>query len=82
MPAGGGVRLLTVGTLPPEAREILGLRWTRTDELAVRAIGEAARRTWPFVLHRFRYHPRALAGFRREAAASRASAGGREPIAA
>ena len=56
--AGGRLnRLLTVGTLPPAARDKLGLRWTAADERALRAVGRtlgAVNRRLP---ERLRYMP-------------------------
>jgi uncharacterized protein (DUF2236 family) len=73
-PGSHGWRWLTIGLLPPEAREILGCTWTKGDELALRALGRAIGESWKFVPGRLRYHPRARAGFEREAASQRVAA--------
>jgi uncharacterized protein (DUF2236 family) len=56
--AGGELnRLVTVGTLPPAARDKLGLTWTRTDELELRAAGAVAGRLNAALPERLRYMP-------------------------
>jgi len=50
-------RLVTVGTLPPAARDKLGLTWTRTDELELRAFGKLAGRVNAALPERLRYLP-------------------------
>jgi uncharacterized protein (DUF2236 family) len=49
--------LITVGTLPPAARDKLGLRWTRSDELELRAVGRAAGRLNAALPERLKYMP-------------------------
>jgi uncharacterized protein (DUF2236 family) len=48
---------VTVGTLPPKAREILGLVWTDRDERALRLLGFAVARLLPVLPERLRYLP-------------------------
>jgi uncharacterized protein (DUF2236 family) len=49
--------LITVGTLPPAARDKLGLRWTRSDELELRAVGRLAGRLNAALPERLKYMP-------------------------
>jgi|HigsolmetaAR202D_1030399.scaffolds.fasta_scaffold20294_2 uncharacterized protein (DUF2236 family) len=53
------------GTLPPRARELLGLTWSERDERLLRALGAAVRTGWRFVPRPLRYMPRARAGILR-----------------
>lgn len=48
---------VTVGTLPPKAREILGLTWTARDEKALRRLGFVVGRLVPLLPERLRYLP-------------------------
>lgn len=48
---------VTVGTLPPKAREILGLTWTDRDERVLRALGAVVGRLLPLLPERLRYFP-------------------------
>jgi uncharacterized protein (DUF2236 family) len=48
---------VTVGTLPPKAREILGLMWTNRDERALRLLGFTVARLLPMLPERLRYLP-------------------------
>ena len=48
---------VTVGTLPPKARRILGLRWTNRDERVLRALGFVVGRLLPLLPERLRYLP-------------------------
>jgi uncharacterized protein (DUF2236 family) len=50
-------RLVTVGTLPPAARDKLGLSWTRAQERRLRMAGQAIGRTTPLLPERVRYMP-------------------------
>ncbi|MEO3783796.1 oxygenase MpaB family protein [Actinocorallia sp. B10E7] len=50
-------RLIITGTLPPVAREKLGLTWTAADERKLRVIGRTIARTTPFLPERVRYMP-------------------------
>jgi uncharacterized protein (DUF2236 family) len=56
-PLGYVQHLATVGTLPPAAREKLGLRWTRSQELQLRALGRFVGFTVPLLPERLRYFP-------------------------
>jgi uncharacterized protein (DUF2236 family) len=55
------------GTLPPAARETLGLSWSRADELALRGLMTWLRASWPLVPEPLRWHPRAWKAVRRAA---------------
>jgi uncharacterized protein (DUF2236 family) len=48
-PAAHGGRLGTIGMMPPLLRCKLGLRWTRGQQLELRAIGAASRRSGPLL---------------------------------
>lgn len=48
---------VTVGTLPPKAREILELPWTARDEKRLRLLGFAVGRLVPLLPERLRYFP-------------------------
>lgn len=48
---------VTVGTLPPRAREILGLPWTPRDERRLRLLGRAVALTMAVLPERLRYFP-------------------------
>ncbi|MEU4821332.1 oxygenase MpaB family protein [Actinomadura citrea] len=50
-------RLITVGTLPAEARDRLGLRWTAADERRLRLVGQVIGRGTPLLPERVRYMP-------------------------
>jgi uncharacterized protein (DUF2236 family) len=56
---------LSVGTLPPVTREMIGEGWTARDERLFRRFRALVRRTWPLVPARLRYTARARTGFRR-----------------
>jgi uncharacterized protein (DUF2236 family) len=62
-------RLSTVGLLPPVLRERLGLRFTRGQELELRANAAIVRATFPRLPARLRLTPHAYAARRREAGA-------------
>jgi uncharacterized protein (DUF2236 family) len=71
------------GTLPAEARELLGLTWSTADEVALRAMMTSLRASWPLVPEPFRWHPRAWSAIRRAERAQRAAAAdAAEPVAA
>lgn len=55
----------TVGMLPPVVRERLGYGWTRGDERRLRLLCGAVRYGWRVVPTRWRFHPRARAGWAR-----------------
>ncbi len=48
---------VTVGTLPPAVREILGLRWSRADQRALDALAAAVRTGFALLPERLRYVP-------------------------
>jgi len=48
---------VTVGTLPPKAREILGLTWTDRDERRLKVLGFVVGRLVPLLPERLRYFP-------------------------
>lgn len=50
-------RLATVGLLPPRAREIIGVSWTRADALQLRALGRLTAETFPRLPEKLRYMP-------------------------
>ncbi|MFC7564094.1 oxygenase MpaB family protein [Actinomadura namibiensis] len=50
-------RFVTVGTLPPGARDKLGLSWTARDERGLRALATVLGRTAPLLPERVRYMP-------------------------
>ncbi|HSV40254.1 MAG TPA: oxygenase MpaB family protein [Nocardioidaceae bacterium] len=56
---------LTNATLPPRARQTLGLEWHRRDELAFRVFARSVRTTWPLLPEIVRIHPRARQGMKR-----------------
>ncbi len=62
---------VTLGNLPPEARETLGVRWTRRDERRLERITRLVRATVSRLPGPQRYHPRAWAAIQ---AAERARA--------
>jgi len=69
MAAPGRVQhFVTVGTLPPAARDKLGLSWTARDERALRALGFAIGRVVPLLPERLRYFPIAYEARRAERA--------------
>ncbi|HTF55306.1 MAG TPA: oxygenase MpaB family protein [Pseudonocardia sp.] len=49
--------LVTVGTLPPAARDKLGLSWSRAEELELRALGKLAGRLNAPLPERIKYMP-------------------------
>ncbi|WNI27954.1 oxygenase MpaB family protein [Streptomyces sp. ITFR-6] len=73
---------LTVGLMPPDAREAIGLEWTDGQERALRRFCGVVRLVVPVLPERLRYLPRARraradrreAGIRRKRAGSAASA--------
>ncbi|HET6152077.1 MAG TPA: oxygenase MpaB family protein [Marmoricola sp.] len=56
-PLGYVQHLATVGTVPPVAREKLGISWTRRQELQLRLLGKVVARTVPLLPERLRYFP-------------------------
>lgn len=61
--------VFATGLLPPEAREKLGLPWGRRQRAEYRVIRWALQTLVRLTPSGWRYHPRALAGWRREAKA-------------
>ncbi|GAA4134219.1 oxygenase MpaB family protein [Actinomadura keratinilytica] len=62
-------RFLTVGGLPPRARELLGLPWSAADERRYRRFAAAVRRMgplWPLLPEAVRYFPHARRAFARD----------------
>ncbi len=57
----------TVGLFPAAVRDRLGYSWTVRDERRLRRIGRLVHHAWRLVPFRCRYHPRARAGWQREA---------------
>ncbi|GAB2781024.1 oxygenase MpaB family protein [Streptomyces daliensis] len=57
----------TVGLFPPAVRERLGYRWTVRDERRLRRFGKLVHHAWKLVPRSRRFHPRARAGWEREA---------------
>jgi uncharacterized protein (DUF2236 family) len=59
---------IAFGTLPPSARELLGIEWTKADQAKFDLYAAIVRTGWKIVPRRFSYFPRAAKGFRREEA--------------
>jgi uncharacterized protein (DUF2236 family) len=66
-PVARGFVWLTVGMYPSAVRELLGFTWSRRDEWLLRRFGRLVRLGWRLVPFERRFHPRARAGWRREA---------------
>ncbi|MFE3455432.1 oxygenase MpaB family protein [Nonomuraea sp. NPDC059194] len=66
---------VTVGTLPPAVRQVLGLDWTQKDERRLRRLGRAVAALTPRLPERVRYLPIAYR-------ARRAARDRREPLSA
>jgi uncharacterized protein (DUF2236 family) len=64
-------RLVMVGTLPPAARDKLGLTWSRYDEARLRAVGAMAGRANAALPERVKYLPLAYEARRAARAAQR-----------
>ncbi|MGR8007174.1 oxygenase MpaB family protein [Streptomyces hypolithicus] len=60
-PLGRFKAFITVGLLPPQARDALGLAWTGAQERRLRRFGRVVRVLVPLLPERFRYLPRARA---------------------
>ncbi|WP_328307648.1 DUF2236 domain-containing protein [Streptomyces sp. NBC_00442] len=67
-------RFVTIGFMPPDARETIGLEWTDEQERKLRRLGRVVRVVGPVLPERLRYLPLA----RRARAEFRRSSGGRE----
>ena len=61
---------VTIGTLPPSARDKLGLTWTARDERLLRLLGAAVGRIVPLLPEKLRYFPIAYEARRVERARS------------
>lgn len=57
----------TVGLFPPAARKRLGYSWSERDERRLRRFGRFVHHVWKLVPPARRFHPRARAGWDREA---------------
>jgi uncharacterized protein (DUF2236 family) len=69
VPVKEAVRLVTIGGLPKEVRNRFDINWSGTDALKLKLFEQAIKTTWPLNrVEQLRYHPRALAGIRRERA--------------
>ncbi|GAA4430852.1 oxygenase MpaB family protein [Actinokineospora soli] len=55
---------LSIGLLPPRAREILGATWSARDQRRFRAVAAVVRWVWPRLPRRLRYLDRAHANMR------------------
>ncbi|MEJ8661166.1 MULTISPECIES: oxygenase MpaB family protein [Streptomyces] len=62
-------RFLTIGLMPPEAREAIGLPWTAGQERRLRRLGRVVRVVVPVLPERLRYLPLARAARRARRAA-------------
>ncbi|MGL6235347.1 MAG: oxygenase MpaB family protein [Segniliparus sp.] len=76
MAVGGWV---TTGTMPPQAREILGWDWRRRDELAFALFRRAVRSGWRLLPQRWRYIPTAWRGMERSREQAEPSSGAGRP---
>lgn len=59
------LRIVVVGGLPQIVRERFEIPWSRSDRLALPSFERAIGMGWRFVPFRYRWHPRALAAWRR-----------------
>jgi uncharacterized protein (DUF2236 family) len=70
LPVNEVVRLVTIGSLPNEVRDRFDIHWSGADELKLKLFEQTIKTAWPLNrVEQMRYHPRALAGIRRERAA-------------
>jgi uncharacterized protein (DUF2236 family) len=67
------LRLTAIGGLPPVVRARFAIPWGMDQELELKAFELGVRESWRFVPEVLRYHPRAIAGRRRERSARRAA---------
>ena len=72
--ASRGPTWIARGTLPPAARDMLGLSWSTAEEIVLRTMLTSLRASWPLVPGPLRYLPRARTAMRREAALADAAA--------
>ena len=66
IPVAKGFVWLTVGMYDQPVRDLLGYRWTTRDERLHTLAGRAVGAVFRLVPWRYRYHPRARAGWDRE----------------
>ncbi|MFD4585249.1 oxygenase MpaB family protein [Streptomyces sp. NPDC058423] len=64
-------RFLTVGLMPPDAREAIGLSWTDAQERRLRRLGRVVRVVVPLLPERLRFLPQAAQARRRARAEGR-----------
>ncbi|RVU28916.1 DUF2236 domain-containing protein [Streptomyces antnestii] len=64
-------RFLTIGLMPPDARDAIGLPWTPVQERRLRRFGAVTRRVVPLLPERLRYLPMARRARAAEAARAR-----------
>jgi uncharacterized protein (DUF2236 family) len=50
-------RFVTIGLMPPEARDAIGLQWTAEQERALRRFARVVRAVVPVLPERLRYLP-------------------------
>ena len=72
--ASRGPTWIARGTLPPAARDLLGLSWSTAEEMILRTLLTSLRASWPLVPGPLRYLPRARTAMRREAALAQTAA--------
>jgi uncharacterized protein (DUF2236 family) len=70
-PLGRAANLLTIGTLPPEIREILGGGWSNAEQHALSLVAAATRAVFALLPERARYTPAVAHIRRREKARQR-----------
>ncbi|HET7689913.1 MAG TPA: oxygenase MpaB family protein [Nocardioidaceae bacterium] len=68
IPGAHAALVFTAGLMPPTARERLGLRYGVVRRLEFQVLRHVVRTAVRLTPRRFRYHPRPLAGWKREAA--------------
>jgi uncharacterized protein (DUF2236 family) len=76
LPIARTFQLATAGLLPPLLRERCGMRWTRANELELRALGRVSRAAGPLMPKRLRNVGPAYLEWRREALQRRPAASG------
>ncbi|MEU0391488.1 oxygenase MpaB family protein [Streptomyces sp. NPDC006208] len=64
-------RFMTIGLMPPDAREAIGLEWSDEQERRLRRLARVVRAVVPVLPERLRYLPLARAARRREREAER-----------
>lgn len=78
VPLSTALRLATVGMLPPLLRDRFGLRWTRANDLELRAIGAVSRAATPLLPKAVRISGPGYLKWRADEIAALAQAGERE----